>query len=203
MNAVRILLAAVMACKALSAGSQQNVNIRGTLTGFDGRQLSVKTREGRDVQIELPDSVNVSATRAFTLADVRPGMVLGVTTVKKGNAVVAIDVRPIPPTARQGLSPFDLQPESTMTNASLEGTVAQVAGGNELTLNYQSGTVKVLVPPGTPMSQSAPGTRADLKTRRGHFRGGEARRGRQAGGRARASGQGRRAAHAVGRMDAL
>ena len=56
-----------------------------------------------------------------------------------------------------------------MTNAAMEGTVSQVPGGNELMLNYQSGTVKVLVPPGTPMSQSAPGTRADLKPGEGIF----------------------------------
>jgi hypothetical protein len=44
----------------------------------------------------------------------------------------------------------------------LEGSV-QAAGGDEFTLNYQSGTVKVLVPPGTPMSQAVPGSRDDLK----------------------------------------
>ena len=34
-----------------SALAQQNVNIRGTLSGFDGSVLSIKTRDGRDVQI--------------------------------------------------------------------------------------------------------------------------------------------------------
>lgn len=155
---------------AAAAQAQQTANIRGTLTGFDGKQLSVKTREGQDVKVELPAEVNVNITRAFTLADVKPGMVLGVTTVKRADgATVAIDVRPIPPTARQGLSNYDLQSQSTMTNAAMEGTVTNVAGGNELMLNYQSGTVKVLVPPGTPMSQSAPGSRADLKAGEGIF----------------------------------
>jgi len=115
------------------------------------------------VNIALPDTVPVNATRAFTLADIRPGMVLGVTTLKRADGTVfAIDVRPIPPAARQGLSPFDLQPGSTMTNAVVEGAVASAAG-QELTLNYQSGTVRVLVPPGTPMSQAVPGSRADVK----------------------------------------
>jgi hypothetical protein len=49
-----------------------------------------------------------------------------------------------------------------MTNAALEGSV-QSATGQELTLNYKTGTAKVLVPPGTPMSQAAPGQRTDLK----------------------------------------
>lgn len=68
----------------------------------------------------------------------------------------------IPPAARLGLSPFDLQPGSTMTNAVMEGMV-EFAGGRELTLNYKSDSVKVLVPPGTPMSQSVPGSRADIR----------------------------------------
>ena len=151
------------------AAAQQNVNIRGTLTGFDGKVLSVKARDGRDVQINLPENVGVNATKAFSLSDIKPNMVLGVTTVKRADgAVVAIDVRPIPPAARQGLSQYDLQPESTMTNAVFEGAV-QGSSGQELTLNYQTGSIKVLVPAGTPMSQAVPGTRADLKPGEGIF----------------------------------
>ncbi len=143
--------------------AQQNTNVRGTVTAFDGKVISVKSRAGADVQIELPESVNVAATKAITLADIKPGTVLGVTTVKRPDgAIVAIDVRPLSPTANQGLSPYDLQPGSTMTNAALEGTL-ESSGGQELTLNYKTGTVKVLVPPGTPMSQSVPGGRSDIK----------------------------------------
>jgi hypothetical protein len=76
--------------------------------------------------------------------------------------ITAIDVRPIPQTANLGLTPFDLQPGSTMTNAVMEAVVAR-ANGHELTLDYRTGSVKVLVPPGTPMSQSTPGSRADIK----------------------------------------
>ena len=148
---------------AASSYAQQNVNIRGLVTAFDGKVIDVKTRDGGDIKIALPDTVNVNATKAFTMADIKPGMVMGVTTVKRADgATVAIDVRPIPPTAPQGLSPFDLQPGSTMTNAAVEAAVDSV-GGQELVLNYKTGSVKVLVPPGTPMSQSSPGNRADIK----------------------------------------
>jgi len=155
-----MLLAALAFAGAAHA---QNVNIRGEVTAFDGKVVSVKTRDGRSVQVDLPDNVAVATTRAITLADIKPGSPVGVTTVKRPDGqLVAIDVRPIPPTAPMGLSPYDLQPGSTMTNAALEGAV-QSTGGNEITLNYKTGTVKVLVPPGTPMSASAPGSRADIK----------------------------------------
>ena len=156
-------LGAVAFSTALAAQAQQSVNIRGTVTAFDGKLISVNSRDGGPVQVELPENVNVSATVRFTLADIKPGMTLGVTTVKRADGqLIAIDVRPIPPTAPLGLSPFDLQPGSTMTNALMEGAAVSV-GGNELTLNYKTGSVKVLVPDGTPMSRAVPGDRADIK----------------------------------------
>jgi hypothetical protein len=158
------LIAGLFAIASGSAMAQQkNVNIRGTVTGFDGKIISVNSREGGAVNIELPENVAVAGTKAFTLADIKPGMPLGVTTVKRADGeIVAIDVRPIPPTAALGLSPFDLQPGSTMNNALMEGQ-AQSSNGSELTLNYKTGMVKVLVPPGTPMSQAVPGSRNDIK----------------------------------------
>ena len=166
MRSIRV--AAIAACVAVVGSAaafaqQQTVNIRGTISAFDGKMLSVKTKAGGDVSVELPEAVNVATTKAFGMNDIKPGMVLGVTTVKRADGtVVAIDVRPIPPAAAQGLSPHDLAPDSTMTNASVEGVVA-AAGGQELTLNYKTGSVKALITSATTMSQSAPGSRADLK----------------------------------------
>lgn len=153
----------LIAAALLTAGPAfaQNVNVRGTVVAFDGKMLEVKTREGSDVKLELPAEMPVAATKPFTLADLAPGMVLGVTTVRRGDDVVAIDVRPIPPAARRGRSPFDLAPESTMTNAVIEGAVAAGSNASEITLNYGDGMVKV--PPGTPMSQAVPGARSDIK----------------------------------------
>src|SRR5262245_13252235 len=166
MRSVRVV--AIAACVALigsaaALAQEQNVRVRGTISAFDGKMLSVKTKAGGDVSIDLPEAVNVTTTKAFGMGDIKLGMVLGVTTVKRADGtVVALDVRPIPPTAALGLSPHDLAPDSTMTNASLEGVVEAV-GGQELMLNYKSGTVKALVTSATTMSQSAPGSRADLK----------------------------------------
>jgi hypothetical protein len=156
----------VLVLSALVAGgalAQQAVNVRGTVAAFDGKVISVNARGGNLVQVELPETVNVSGTKAITLADIKAGMTVAATTIQRADGqTVAIDLRPIPATAPIGLSPFDLQPGSTMTNALLEGQI-ESTGGAELTLNYKTGTVKVLVPPGTPMSQSIPGSRADIK----------------------------------------
>lgn len=163
MMAIRIGLAGMALLLGAATVQAQNVNLRGTIEAFDGKVVTVKTREGLTVPVELPEAIPVAITRPFSLADVTPGMVLGVTTVKRADGtVVAIDLRPIPATANQGLSPWDLQPDATMTNAAVEGA-AQAPNGNEITLNYKSGTVKVLVLPTTAMSRSSPGTRDDIK----------------------------------------
>lgn len=157
------LILGIFAFASGGALAQKNVNIRGTITAFDGKVISVNTRDGGAVRVELPDNVAVAGTKAITLADIKPGMPLGVTTIKRTDGeIVAIDIRPIPATAPLGLSAFDLQPGSTMNNALLEGQ-AQSSSGSELTLNYKTGMVKVLVPPGTPMSQAIPGNRSDIK----------------------------------------
>ncbi len=158
------LLAALLALGASTmAQTQKSVNIRGTVTAFDGKLISVNSRDAGPVQVLLPDTVNVSGTKAITMADIQPGTVLGVTTVQRADGTtVAIDIRPIPPTAPLGLSPFDLAPGATMTNATLEGQAVS-SNGSELVLNYKSGTIKVIVPPNTPMSQSVPGKREDIK----------------------------------------
>jgi hypothetical protein len=164
MKSLALVLA--LALSALASGAvlaQQAINVRGTVAAFDGKVISVNARGGNLVQVELPETVNVSGTKAITLADIKAGMTVAATTIQRADGqTVAIDLRPIPATAPIGLSPFDLQPGSTMTNALLEGQI-ESTGGAELTLNYKTGTVKVLVPPGTPMSQSIPGSRADIK----------------------------------------
>jgi hypothetical protein len=73
----RFLAAFVASVLALSAGlaaaQQKPMRIRGTITAFDGNMLSVKSREGRDLVIELDEKATVAAVKAITLADFKPG----------------------------------------------------------------------------------------------------------------------------------
>lgn len=145
------------------AAAQQTLNIRGLIQAFDGKVLNVDTFDGRKVTIDVPADLRVTTTKPFSLSEVKPGMKLGVTTVKAPDGtIIAIDVRPISATASEGLSPYDLKPDSVMTNGIVEATVAS-SKGPELTLNYKTGTVKVIVPPEATLSQPGPGSLADLK----------------------------------------
>ena len=62
----------------------------------------------------------------------------------------------------EGHRAWDLTPDSTMTNATVEATVSDVAG-RVLTLTYKDGRQELLVPPGTPVVTLAPGDASLLK----------------------------------------
>jgi hypothetical protein len=145
------LLASVFALSAVPADAQQKpMRIRGTITAFDGNMLSVKSRDGRDLVIELGEKASVATAKAMTLADLKQGDYVGSTTTTRADgALVAVEVHTIPRTVREGHGPWDLLPGSMMTNANIE-SIVQSAGGQELTLVYKEGSQKILVPPDTP-----------------------------------------------------
>ena len=141
------------------------INIRGTITAFDGKTLQVKDAAGKIVSIEVPDTLNVTVAKTFSLADIKPGTVLGLTTLQRPDGtVVALDIHPNPANTPLSTREYDLAPGSQMNNGKVEAVVATAtANGTELTLNYGTGTVKALVTPQTTMSQAVPGGRSDVK----------------------------------------
>jgi hypothetical protein len=157
------LLAGALALAAPFADAQQKTQrIRGTITGVDGNVLSVKSREGKDLKVELTEKASVATAKAITLADLKQGTYVGVTTKKQGDALVAVEVHTLPPTAKPGYYPWDLAPDTMMTNANL-ASVAQVSGGQHLVVEMKEGKQTILVPPGTPIVTATPADRSALK----------------------------------------
>ncbi|MCD6044071.1 MAG: hypothetical protein K0R40_3674 [Burkholderiales bacterium] len=144
-----------------SAFGQAPTRVRGTITSLQGDVLAVKSRDGKDLRLQLAPDLGVATAKATTLAELK-GKYVGVTAMSKDGRMVALEVHALPPQAKPGHTPWDLEPGSTMTNANLEG-LAQASGGNEITMNYPGGSQKILVPPGTPIVTFVPGSRADLK----------------------------------------
>ena len=146
-----------------AAFAQAPTRVRGTITSVDGDVLSVKSREGKDLKIQLAPDVQVALTKKAAAADFKPGAYVGVTSVKGPDGrLVARRVHALGPQVPQMHAPWDSIPDSMMTNATLEGT-AQVGTGTQLTLKNKDGEQKILVTPQTEYYTFAPGTRADLK----------------------------------------
>ncbi len=145
-----------------AAQAQTNVRIRGTITGIDGKVLSVKSRDGKDLKIELADNVAVAVAKKIAFEDIKKGDYVGATTVPGPNGTqVAVEVHYLAPTTPEGQLAWDLQPGSTMTNANVDSMVTGTSN-HELTLTYKGGTQKIVVPPSAALVRAVPGTRADL-----------------------------------------
>jgi hypothetical protein len=162
-QAVRILASiAALAVVASAAHAQTNVRVRGTIAAVDGNVLSVKSRDGRDLRIQLADNVAVAVAKAIKFDDIKQGDYVGTTTnAAPDGTLVAVEVHYLAPTTPDGHTPWDLQAGSMMTNANV-ASIVQSTGKRELTLKYKDGSKTIVVPDGVPIVRAVPGARSDL-----------------------------------------
>ena len=151
---------------ASAAWAQSPTRVRGTVERLDGPTLVVKSREGADVTIRLADDVSVSGVVKASYADIKPGSYVGIAAMPQaGGSLRALEVLIFPENMRgtsEGHGPWDLLPESTMTNATVAESVDRV-DGRALTLKYKDGEKTISVPPEAPVVTFAPGDRAEIK----------------------------------------
>jgi hypothetical protein len=159
-------IALLLAATAAFAQQPQRIRLRGTVDSVDGSVLSMKSRDGSDVKVKLPDNAAVRDVVKYSLADIKPGNFIGVTGMPQADGTQkAVEIHVFPEAMRgtgEGHYPWDLQPNSTMTNANVENEV-EGNSGRELTLKYKDGEKKIVVPPETPVVIFAPGDKNELK----------------------------------------
>jgi len=164
----RTLAAASFAlvCIALPASAQETVRIRGTIESIDGPVFVVKNRDGAELKLTVTDKPLFVAIVKATMADIKPGMFVGSTGVtQEDGSQKAIEVHIFPESMRgvgEGHYDWDLKPQTKMTNANVEQTVAGV-DGQMLSVKYKDGEKKVLVTPETAVVTYVAGDRGDLK----------------------------------------
>jgi hypothetical protein len=140
--------------------------VRGTIEGVDGDTLDVKSRGGEEFKLHMTGDMKVFGITKIQLSDIKVGSFIGATTIPGPDGTPkAVEVHVFPENMRgtgEGSRPWDLRPNSTMTNA----TVAQTVAGNDghtLTVKYKDGEKKVVVSPDTPVVTYVPGDKAELK----------------------------------------
>src|SRR3979411_1770550 len=139
---------------------------RGTIESVDGETLMVKSRSGEDVKLTMAGDIRVVGIVKIALSDIKVGSFIGTTTVPGpdgGNNAVEVHVFPEDMRGTgEGSRPYDLKPNSSMTNA----TVAETGAGNDghtLLIKYKDGEKKVTVAPDTPVVTYVPADKSDLK----------------------------------------
>ena len=158
-------LAAALAISSAFAQQQQTVRIRGPIEAVDGPTLTVKAGEAGDVKVKLTDNVAVYGVVKGSLADVKPGAYIGVgATPQADGSQRAIQVMIFAEQQRgtgEGHRPWD-RPNSTMTNATVDTTVAGV-DGQVIMVKYKDGEKRIIVGPDAVIRAYVVGGRDELK----------------------------------------
>jgi hypothetical protein len=140
--------------------------VRGTIERTEGPGFVVKSRDGTELKIVLADNAVAVGVVKAALADIKPGSFVGIAAMPQPDgAQRALEVLIFPDAIRgtgEGHYPWDLQPRSTMTNASVEQVVTAV-NGPTLMVKYKDGEKTIIVPPDAPFVTFAPGDKGDLK----------------------------------------
>ena len=159
-------LSFALICAALPASAQETVRIRGTIERVEGPVYVIKNRDGAEVKLTVSDNPLYVAIVKSTMADIKPGMFVGSTGMTQPDGTQkAIEVHIFPESMRgtgEGHYDWDLKPNTKMTNANVEQTVAGT-DGPVLTVKYKDGEKKLMVTPETAVVSYVVGSKDDLK----------------------------------------
>jgi outer membrane lipoprotein SlyB len=163
--AVGVLFATSVALAQAPAPQTPPVRIRGTIEKVDGQMLNIKAKDGATMMVKVADNGPVRNIVKASLADIQAGSYLAITAMPQPDGsqkAVAILIFPAGPKPPDGFSNWDFMPGSTMTNATVDNTVASV-DGQKLVVKYKDGEKTVVVPPNAEITTFKAATMADVK----------------------------------------
>jgi hypothetical protein len=142
--------------------------VRGDVVSVGGSTITLRSRTGEMLTLRLADDARVSLAEKAELDEIHDGSFIGTTAVPQPDGTLrAIEVHVFPDSMRgtgEGHRPWDLQPNSTMTNATVASVgTATVANDRQLLLKYSGGEKTVDVPPEAAVVKLQPGDRSRIK----------------------------------------
>ena len=160
-------LALILGASAALAQQPQTMRVRGTIEKVDGNVMTIKSRDGATLTIKQGDKFRVQGLAKASLSDIPVDTFIGVTAMPQPDGsqkAIAIHIftaqqRKVVP---QRHGPWDLQPNSTMTNAVVGSKVA-ATDGNVLTVKYPNGEKKIVVTPQTAIVKVVPADNSEVK----------------------------------------
>jgi hypothetical protein len=170
---IGVICAATLSIVSVSA-QQKPARVRGTIEQVDGPVLTIKSREGETVKVNMADDVKILAMVKASLADIKPGSFVGSTAMPEPDGRwQAVEVHIFPEAMRgsgEGDRAFDYRPKSTMTNGTVNavgndsaGATVAKAEGTTITLKFKEGEKRIDVVPDTVIYTYAPGSKDELK----------------------------------------
>jgi hypothetical protein len=166
MSRIAMIIALVTACAASAALAQQpqGTRIAGKIAAVDGPTVTIKTAQD-EAKVTLAPNVMVIAASKGTIADVKKGDYVGVgASPQADGSQKAIRVNIFAEPQRgvgEGFRPWD-RPNTTMTNATVDTTVASV-DGQVVMVKYKDGEKKIVIGPDAQIIYNVVGDKNDLK----------------------------------------
>lgn len=161
-----MLAAAGLVVTSAAVAQQKPIRVRGTVEAVNGPMLTIKTREGSEVKAKLGDKTKVVAVVKASYADIKQGSFIGVTGMPQADGSQKCkEIHIFPEDMRgtgEGHRPWDLEPNSTMTNATVDQMVT-AKDDHSITLKYKDGEKKIAVGSDCPIVTYKPGDKAELK----------------------------------------
>ena len=147
-----LVVAAATVAAALSASAEDTpARVRGTLQKMDGNNLTIAT---------------IAVTKG-AMSDIKSNTFVGITAMPQPDGTQkAVEVHVFEESLRgtgEGHYPWDLMPNSTMTNGAVAQQVQKVEG-NTLQVKYKDGEKTIVVPSDAEVVNLVAGGKADLKT---------------------------------------
>jgi len=163
--ALLLLMAGAVSAQAPAAPAPTQ-RIRGDVVALDGLSLQIKSRTGESLTVKLAETYTVTAVVKVDIDHIVPGAFVGAASMPQPDGTQrALEVLVFPESRRgsgEGHYPWDLQPGSMMTNATV-ADVVKVDRDRRMTLKYKDGEKTVLVPANVPIVTFEPGERTMLK----------------------------------------
>ena len=143
------------------------MRVRGTIEAVDGAMLTVKSRDNQTFyKIKLADNAVVRGLVRASRAEIKDNAFIGVSGLPQPDgSQKALEIHIFPEPMRgtgEGHQPWDLVPNSTMTNATVAQMVKAV-DGDEITVKYKGGEKKIILLPQTRIVTFVPGDRSELR----------------------------------------
>lgn len=165
-----VAAAAVLVASVAFAQKPQTQVIKGKIAAVEGSTVVVDRAKGAgQARVKLADKAVIMTVGRSSLSEIKVGSYVGVGAMPQADgSQKAIRVMVFPEVQRgtgEGHYPWTTPgsvPNSTMTNATVDTTVAGVEG-QVLTVKYKGGTQKIVIGKDATILSNIPGTMADLK----------------------------------------
>ena len=140
---IAIGVAACVFGTAAAFAQDTPARVRGTLDKMDGNNLTIQTRSGKEATVTLKDGAPVVAVTKGAMSDIKSNTFVGITAMAQPDGTIkAVEVHVFEESMwgmGEGHYPWDLTPNSTMTNGAVTQQVQKVVPTDAVIVNLVPG----------------------------------------------------------------